>query len=99
MPKWKEMQRRPIVAFLMGIGILAAFWLLLQTPGNLQEALSRPFSALVGTGEQLNSKLLDFSQYPEPIRAAGQRLLQPFGIVHLVKSYSAPDAADQSKKR
>jgi len=93
------MSRGPIVAFLVGIGILAAFGLLLQTPGNLREALSRPISALLGTGEQLNSTLLDFSQYPEPIRAAGQRLLQPFGIVRLVKFYSAPDANDHAKKR
>jgi hypothetical protein len=91
--------RRPIILFfLIGAGALAAFWLLLQTPGSLSEALSHPFSALLGTQKQLNATLIEVSENAEPVRAAGRRLLQPLGVVRLVRIYSAPDA-DSTKKR
>jgi len=92
------MRRGIIVAFLVGIGAVAALWLLLQTPGSLVEALSHPLAALAGTGQQLNSTLLDFSQSPEPIRAASERLLQPLGIVRLVHFYRAPEEEPSKKK-
>ncbi len=91
--------RRPlIVIFMVGAGTLVAFWLLLQTPGSLSEALSHPFQALLGTQKQLNSTLLEVSETAEPVRAAGRRLLQPLGVVRLVRIYNAPDT-DSSKKR
>ena len=79
----------------IGAGALLAFWLLLQTPGSLGDALSHPFQALIGTQQQLNSTLLEVSETAEPVRAAGRRLLQPFGVVRLVRSLEAPEP-DQS---
>ena len=91
--------RRPLIlVFLVGAGTLAAFWLLLQTPGSLNEALSHPFQALWGTQKQLNSTLLEVSENAEPVRAAGRRLLQPLGMVRLIRIYDAPES-DASKKR
>ena len=91
--------RRPVViSALIGAGTLLALRLLLQTPGSLGEALSNPLQALLGTQRQLNSTLLDVSENGEPVRAAGRRLLKPFGIVRLVRIYSAPDAETNQKR-
>ena len=91
--------RRPIVLiFVIGTGTVLAFWMLLQTPGTLTEALSHPFEALRGTQEQLNSTLLEVSENGEPVRAASRRLLQPLGVVRLVRIYEAPES-DSAKKR
>ena len=92
------MQRPLVLSILIGAGALLAFWLLLQTPGSLNEALSHPFQTLLGTERQLNSTLLDVSETAEPVRAAGRRLLQPLGMVRLVRIYDAADT-DSSKKR
>jgi hypothetical protein len=91
--------RRPVVFILIvGAFMLAAFWALLQTPGSLMDALSHPLRALVGTQQQLNSTLLEVSENGETVRAAGRRLLQPWGVVRLVRIYDTPDP-DHSKKR
>jgi hypothetical protein len=91
---------RPILAVLIvGAASLLAFWLLLQTPGSLNEALAHPFEALAGTGQALNTTLLDASESAESVRAAGRRLLQPLGIVRLVRIYEAPDSDSPNKKR
>jgi hypothetical protein len=90
--------RRPLILIIViGAGTLLAFWLLLQTPGSLGEAMSHPFRALLGTQQQLNSTLLEVSESAEPVRAAGRRLLQPLGGVHLIRIYDAAES-DSSKK-
>ena len=86
-----------IIAFIVGVSFLA-LWFLLQTPGSLTDALAHPFAAVAGTSEQLNTTLLDASESSGVFRAAGQRLLQPWGLVHLVRYYNAPDT-DSPKKR
>ena len=91
------MRRSNIIAFLLGAGTLLAFWLLLQTPGSLGEALAHPFQTLLGTQRQLNATLLEVSESAEPVRAAGRRLLQPLGVVRLVRIYDA--AEPDSRKR
>jgi hypothetical protein len=92
------MSRSRIAVFFIGAGTILALWLLLQTPGSITDALFHPFQAMAGTGVQLNSTLLDASEKPDPLRAAGRRLLQPLGLVRLVRTYKAPEA-DTSKKR
>ncbi len=77
---------------------MLALWLLLQTPGSIADALFHPIQAMAGTSVQLNSTLLEASEKADPLRAAGRRLLQPLGLVRLVRIYNAPDA-DSSKKR
>jgi hypothetical protein len=85
--------RRPLIlSFIVGAGLLLALKLLLQTPGSLSEALSHPFQTLLGTQRQLNATLYEVSETAEPVRSAGWRLLQPFGIVRLVRIYDAPDS-------
>jgi hypothetical protein len=92
------MSRPIIVVILVGAITLVAFWLLLQTPGSLNEALAHPLESLAGTSQALNSTLLDASESAETVRAAGRRLLQPLGIVRLVRIYDAPDT-DTSRKK
>jgi hypothetical protein len=90
---------RPLVVVLFaGALSLLAFWLLLQTPGSLSDALAHPFQALAGTGHELNTRLLEASESSDSMRAAGRRLLQPLGMVNLVRIYDTADA-DTSKKR
>ena len=84
--------RRPSIFIILYIGLtIGAWWLLFQVPGSVAEALWRPVQALLGTQHQLNSSLFDASEFPEPVVAAGRRLLQPLGMVRLVKIYEAPD--------
>ena len=91
--------RRPIsVAVLLGFGVLAASWILFQTPGSLTEVLSQPFHAFLGTQKQLNSTLLEVSETAEPVRSASRRLLQPLGAVRLVRIYDAPDSSTTKKR-
>ena len=73
-----------------------ALWLLLQSPGSVEEALSHPFQTLWGSQKQLNATLLEVSETAEPMRAAGRRLLQPLGVVRLVRIYNATES---DKKR
>jgi hypothetical protein len=85
--------RRPItVMLLVGVGMLAAFGLLLSSPGSLRDALSHPFVAILGTQRQLNATLLDVSESSDPVLAAGRRLLKPFGMVRLSRIYSPTDS-------
>jgi len=89
---------RPLlIAFVAGALALLAFWLLLQTPGSLNDTLAHPFETLAGTGHALNATLLEASESADTVRAAGRRLLQPFGMVRLDKIYDAPDT-DTTKK-
>ncbi len=92
------MRRPMIVALVLGLAALVAFWLLLQTPGSLQDALSQPIASVVGTQKQLNSTLLEVSETAEPVRAASRRLLQPWGAVHLIRLYDNPES-EQAQKR
>jgi hypothetical protein len=92
------MRRSVVLVLLAGTGTLLAFWILLQTPGSLGEALSHPFQTLLGTQRRLNSTLLEASENAEPVRAASRRLLQPLGVVRLVRIYEPADT-DPSKKR
>jgi hypothetical protein len=92
------MSRAYVLLILVAAGALLAFWLLLQTPGTLNDALAHPFEALVGTSQRLNAQLLEASESVDPVRAAGRRLLQPFGIVHLVRIYPAPEGDTSDKK-
>jgi len=92
--------RRPLILIvLLGAGTLLTLWLLLQTPGSLSDALSNPFQMLLGTQQQLNTTLLEVSENADSVRAAGRRLLQPLGVVRLVRIYDTPDANDPAKKR
>ena len=91
------MQRFHALLGLIGVGVILACWLLFQTPGTLADVLWNPLQALLGTQRQINSTLLEVSE-AEPVRAAGRRLLQPFGVVRLVRIYEPPDS-DPSKKR
>ena len=93
------MSRSFILVIIVAAAALAAFWLLLQTPGSLNEALAHPFVAIAGTSQVLNSTLIDASESVESVQAAGRRLLQPLGIVRLVRIYDAPDADSSNKKR
>ncbi len=93
------MSRPILLMFLVGAGALLAFWLLLETPGSLNDALAHPLAALAGTSKVLNSKLLEVSESADPVRAAGRRLLQPLGIVRLIRIYPPPDADLTKKKR
>ncbi len=91
---------RPLVfLILLATVLLFAFWLLLQTPGSLNDALAHPLQALVGTSRGLNSILVQASESADPVRAAGQRLLQPFGVVRLIRISSASDAETTQKQR
>jgi hypothetical protein len=92
------MRRHSVFIAALGVGVLLALGLLLQTPGSLGEALSQPFHVLLGTRDQLNSTLIDVSETAEPVRAAGRRLLKPFGAVRLVRVYN-PGDAESAKKR
>jgi hypothetical protein len=92
------MSRAFILLVLVAVGALLAFWLLLQTPGTLNDALAHPLAALVGTSQELNAKLLEASESVDSVRAAGRRLLQPFGIVRLVRIYQAPEGDTSDKK-
>jgi len=90
--------RRPVVVIAcLSVGVLAALWALLQTPGSLSAALSHPFYAFLGTQQTLNSTLLEVSETAEPVRSASRRLLKPFGVVRLIRSFDAPDS-DNAKK-
>ena len=90
------MSRPVILISLVSLLTLAAFGFLLQIPGSLSEALARPFETLLGSQKQLNATLLEVSETYEPVRAAGRRLLQPLGVVRLVRIY---DASDSDRKR
>ena len=87
-----------IVASTLGAGAILALWLLFQSPGLIADALLHPIQALAGTSEELNSTILEASAKADPLLAVGRRLLQPLGLVRLVRSYNAPDP-DSSKKR
>ncbi len=91
------MRRPAVLVFLIGTVTLIAFWSLLQTPGSLSDALSHPFRAILGTEEQLNSTLLEASENGEPVRAASRRLLQPLGMVRLVRIYETTDPEPTKK--
>jgi hypothetical protein len=92
------MSRSQVVTLLIGAGAILALWLLLQTPVSITDALLHPIQTVAGTGEQLNSTLLEASEKADPLREAGRRLLQPLGLVRLVRIYNAPDA-ESTKKR
>jgi hypothetical protein len=92
------MSRSQVVALLIGAGAILALWLLLQTPVSITDALLHPIQTVAGTSEQLNSTLLEASEKADPFREAGRRLLQPFGLVRLVRIYNAPDV-ESTKKR
>jgi hypothetical protein len=92
------MSRSQFVTLLIGAGAILALWLLLQSPGSIADALFHPIQAMAGTSVQLNSTLLEASEKADPLRAAGRRLLQPLGLVRLVRIYNAPEA-DSTKKR
>lgn len=55
------------------------------------QALLQPFKTLIGTSQTINARILEVSESPEAIRAAGRRLLQPFGSVRLLHVYEAPE--------
>lgn len=90
--------QRPIVfvTFVGGAAILA-LWVLFQTPVSLSAVFSNPFQRLWGTQQHLNSTLLDASENAEPVRAAGRRLLQPLGVVRLVRVYDLTDNRSAQK--
>ena len=92
------MSRSQGVSLFLGAIAILALWLLLQTPGSIADALFHPIQAVAGTSVQINASLLEASENADPLRAAGRRLLQPLGLVRLVRIYNAPDA-DSSKKR
>src|SRR5436853_4020835 len=96
----RTMSRPIVLLILVGAVALVAFWLLLQTPGSLNEALAHPFAALAGTGHELNTRLIEASEFGDVVGAAGRRLLQPFGAITLVRIYDArePDAAHRKPK-
>jgi hypothetical protein len=83
----------------IGVGVFAAVAVhfLVKTPGSLGEAVSLPFHTLVGTGQVLNARLFEVSESPESIRAAGQRLLQPFGGVKLLRIYDSGETEPTKK--
>jgi hypothetical protein len=76
---------------------LIAVWLLLQTPGSIGDTFSHPLDALAGTGNLLNAKLLEVSESGDAVRAAGQRLLQPLGVVRLIRIYDSSDSKSVKK--
>ena len=92
------MSRSQGVSLFLGAIAILALWLLLQTPGSIADALFHPIQAVAGTSVQINASLLEASENADHLRAAGRRLLQPLGLVRLVRIYNAPDA-DSSKKR
>jgi hypothetical protein len=92
------MRRPAILIFLLSAGIGTALWLLLQTPGSLSDAFSHPIQLFLGTQRQLNATLLEASESAEPVRAAGRRLLQPWGVVHLVRTIDATDSGSAKKR-
>jgi hypothetical protein len=85
------MLRPKVLIVLIGTVLFLAFLVLLQSPGTLSEALVRPFHALMGTQQQINATLLEASESADTLRAAGRRLLKPFGVVRLDRIYAAPD--------
>jgi hypothetical protein len=93
------MQRPLIVLILISAGFILAFWMLLQTPGSLNDALSHPIQVLWGTERQLNATLLQVSETAEPVRAVGRKLLQPLGALHLVRTYNTSDADSKSNSK
>ena len=70
------------------LALLAAFiaafamHLVVSAPGSYTEAFLHPIRALLGTGQQINARLLEVSESPESIRAASRRLygLRPWSL-------------------
>jgi hypothetical protein len=91
------MRRSNALILLIGVVTLLSIWIVFQFPGSSDEILLHPIQAIIGTQKQLNATLYEVSESAEPVRAAGRRLLQPFGVVRLVRTYDAPDS-DRSKK-
>lgn len=94
-----------------GIGILAlvglvASWSLWGTSVSFLDLITHPLRSLWGSQQQLNSGLLEVSESLDPVRAASRRLLKPFGMVRVIRTFptnkpstdqSPPGGANSSK--
>ena len=92
-------RNRRVLFTWVGAGALLALGLLMKTAGSLSEILTHPIQAFLGSQKQLNSTLLEVSESTEPVRAAGRRLLQPFGAIRLVRIYDTRDSEPSQKKQ
>jgi len=79
---------------LVAIAALLCSWML-AVP--LKEVFQGPIQTILGSERELNSRLLDISEYSQPLEGAGRRLLKPFGVVRLVRTFSFPPPRHSQK--
>jgi hypothetical protein len=80
--------RRSWPIFFMLFAAVVVWLALLSTPLPLSVVMIAPFRAMLGSQRELHARLLWVTESVEPVRAAGQRLLQPLGVVRLVRTFS-----------
>jgi len=90
------MRRTGILAGIAA-GIIVVVWLFRFAPAPLRGIIEHPVRVMIGSGQELNSGLLDVSENTETVRAASRTLLKPLGVVTLIRSIPSVDTFTKDK--
>ncbi len=69
---------------------------ILVAPEALKEILAAPVQLMIGAPRSLEIKVLEVTGNSTPVRSASRRLLQPFGMVQLLRTF--PPIAPHSEQ-
>ena len=90
------MTRQKIVfglGIIIGLGVLIVLW---KSPMSVLDVLTQPVQVLMGSPRQLETGILEVSENMTPVEEATRRLLQPLGVVRVIRRFPAPSSSDNA---